>query len=172
MSFEDYALNLLLVAVVIRQVRGKKLTVVGLLWPVGLVLVAGVEYLDGIPTAGNDLPLALTGAATGVVLGCLCGLFTRIHRRPDGSLLATATGRAALLWVLGMGARICFALYGEHGGGPAIAQFSAAHDITSAAAWTACLLLMSLTEVLGRTLLLATRGHRARQPQPNPAPVP
>jgi hypothetical protein len=170
-SLEDYTLNLLLVAVVIRQVRGKKLTPVGLLWPVGLVVAAGVEYLHGIPTAGNDLPLAAGGALLGAVLGCLCGLFTRIHRLPDNTLLAKATGLAALLWVLGVGARMGFALYAENGGGPAIAQFSATHHITSAAAWTACLLLMSLTEVLGRTALLATRGHRAQQAQPTPAPA-
>jgi hypothetical protein len=163
LSLEDYAVSLLLVAVVIRQVRGKKLTAVGLAWPVGLVVWAAVEYLQGIPTAGNDLPLELGGALLGAVLGCLCGLFTRIHRLPDDSLQAKATGVAALLWVLGVGARMGFALYAENGGGPRIAQFSATHHITSAAAWTACLLLMSLTEVLGRTALLAGRGRRARQ---------
>lgn len=165
MSLEDYALNVLLVAIVIRQIRGKRLTAIGLLWPVGLVVAAGVKYLHAIPTAGNDLPLAISGALIGAALGCLCGLFTRIHRLPDDSLLAKATGLAALLWTLGVGARMGFALYGQNGGGPAIARFSTVHHITSATAWTACLLLMSLTEVLGRTALLATRGHHVRQTQ-------
>lgn len=172
MSLEDYALNLILVAVVIRQVRGKKLTTFGLLWPVGLVGWAAVEYLHAIPTAGNDLPLALAGALIGAVLGCLCGFLTRIHRLPDGSLVARATSIAALLWVVGVGARLGFGLYAQNGGGPAIARFSAENHITSAAAWTACLILMSLAEVLGRTALLATRGRHARQTMRTLVPAP
>jgi hypothetical protein len=156
----DYALNLLLVAAVVRQMRGKKLTPIGLLWPVGLVLAAAVEYLRSIPSAGNDLGLAVAGAVIGATLGCLCGLLTRIDRRPDDSLLARATGAAAVLWVLGVGARMAFALYAENGGGPTVARFSAVHHITSAAAWTAALILMALTEVLGRTAVLAGRALR------------
>lgn len=159
MSIEDYALNLLLVAVVIRQVRGKKLTAVGLLWPVALVVAAGLEYLHAVPTAGNDLVLIVIGGATGAVLGGLCGLFTRIFRRPDNSLMVRATGTAAALWVVGVGARMGFAMYAENGGGPTIAGFSAGHHITGAAAWTDCLLLMSLAEVLARTVLLAARAE-------------
>ncbi len=158
MSVEDYALNLLLVAVVMRQMRGKKLSTAGLLWPVGLVLVFGARYLRSIPTAGNDLVLIIGGAAFGAVLGTLCGLLTRIHRLPDGSLLAKATGVAALLWVLGVGGRMGFGLYAEHGGGPAIARFSTEHQV-GAGAWTAGLILMALAEVIGRTALLAVRAH-------------
>jgi hypothetical protein len=160
----DYALNLLLVTAVVRQMRGKKLTAVGLLWPVGLVVAAALEYLHSIPSAGNDLELALAGGAIGATLGCLCGLLTRIHRQPDDSLLAKATGAAALLWVLGVGARMAFALYAENGGGPSVARFSALHHITGAAAWTAALILMSLTEVIGRTAVLAGRAYRAARP--------
>jgi hypothetical protein len=161
-SLEDYALNLVLVAVVIRQIRGRKLTVVGLLWPIGLVLYAGVKYLHGVPTAGNDVALVILGGLAGATLGCLCGLLTRIRRLPDDSLVANATAAAALLWVLGVGARMGFAIFASNGGGPTVARFSAAHHITSAAAWTACLLVMALAEVLGRTALLATRGLRIR----------
>ena len=160
MSVEDYILSFALVALVIRQVRGKKLTAISLLWPVGLVLAVGAGYLHGIPSAGNDLVLALVGALVGAILGCLCGLFTRIRRLPNGSLLATASGLAAVLWVLGVGTRIAFALYADHGGEPAIAQFSVDHHITDAAAWAACLILMSLAEVIGRSAVLAVRGYR------------
>ena len=156
----DYVLNVLLVAAVVRQMRGKKLTPVGLLWPLGLVAAAAVQYLHSIPAAGNDAELAVAAAAIGAALGCLCGLLTRIHAEPDGSLLARATGAAAVLWVLGVGARMAFALYAENGGGPAVARFSAAHHITSAAAWTAALILMSLTEVIGRTAVLGGRVLR------------
>ena len=172
MSLEDYALNLILVAVVIRQARGKKLTAFGLLWPIGLVAWAAVEYLHAIPTAGNDLPLTLAGTLIGAVVGCSCGLLTRIHRLPDGSLVARATSIAALLWVVGVGSRLRFGLYVQNGGGPAIARFSAENHIANAAAWTACMILMSLTEVLGRTVLLATRGHQLRQTQRTLVPAP
>ena len=157
----DYALNMLLVAAVLRQIRGKKLTAIGLLWPIAIVLAAAAGYLHSIPSSGNDLELALAGAAIGTALGCMCGLLTRIHRQPDDALVAKATGAAAVLWVLGVGARMAFALYAENGGGPSVARFSAAHHITSAAAWTAALILMALTEVLGRTAVLAGRAVRA-----------
>jgi hypothetical protein len=159
----DYALNLLLVMAVVRQIRGKKLTVIGLVWPIALVVAAAATYLRSIPSAGNDLDLVIAGAAIGATLGCLCGLLTHVDRLPDNSLVARATGAAALLWVLGVGARMAFALYAENGGGPSVARFSAAHHITSAAAWTAALILMALTEVLGRTALLGGRAlHAAR----------
>lgn len=171
MSIVDYALNLLLVALVVRQVRGKKLTTIGLLWPVGLVLLAAVQYLHAIPTAGNDVLLVVGSAVVGTALGSLCGVFTHIHRLPDGSLVAKATGIAATLWVLGVGARMGFALYAENGGGPAIGRFSEQLRITNAAAaWTASLILMALTEVIGRTALLAVRASRARRHQPALAP--
>jgi hypothetical protein len=168
-SIEDYALNLVLVALVVRQLRGKKLTIVGLLWPVALVLAAGAEYLRGIPTAGSDLPLVLVGALTGAALGLLCAACTRIAAGPDATLIARATGVAAVLWVLGVGARLGFGIYAENGGGPVIERFSARHDITSAQAWTACLLLMSLAEVLGRTALLAIRVRRFRARTSSPS---
>lgn len=163
MSLEEYAFNLLLVAVVIRQLRGRHLTPLGLLWPLGLVLWAAVSYLHGIPTAGNDLPLTVVGAAAGAVLGVACAVLTRVFADGDGRIMAKATGLAALLWVVGVGSRLAFALYGEHGGGPSIARFSAAHAITSTAAWTACLILMSLSEVVGRTAVLGLRAVHVKR---------
>ena len=38
MSPADYLLNGLLVALVIRQIRGKRLTAFGLLWPLAVVI--------------------------------------------------------------------------------------------------------------------------------------
>lgn len=58
---------------------------------------------------------------------------------------------------------------------PPIAEVGCGHQddhTTSAAAWTACLILMSLTEVLGRTALLGTRGHCVRQTQRTLVPAP
>jgi hypothetical protein len=168
MSVEDYALNLLLVAAVLRQIRGKRLTTIALLWPVALVAAIGVKYLHGIPTSGNDLALTVAGGVVGGVLGCLCGAFTRVEPQPDGAPVAKAGGSAAGLWVIGVGARTGFAFYAEHGGGPAIARFSALHHITLAA-WAPCLVLMALAEVIGRTVLLAGRGLSAARTVPRSA---
>ena len=55
---------------------------------------------------------------------------------------------------------MAFALYAENGGGPSVARFSAVHHITSAAAWTAALILMALTEVVGCTAVFAGRALR------------
>ena len=171
MSAEGYLLNLLLVAAVILQLRGRRLTAVGLLWPVAAVAAAGVKCLGDVPTSGNDLAFILSGGLLGGLLGCLCGVFTEVRPGPTGAVIAQATGLAAVFWVLGMGCRIAFELYAQHGGGPAIARFSSRHAISGAGAWTACLVLMALAEVLGRTLLLALRAYRIPSRWPADAAV-
>ncbi len=171
MSAGDYALNALLIAVVIRQIRGKRLTVVGLIWPIALVAIAGVKYLHGIPTAGNDVPFVVAGGLVGIGLGTGAGLLTEIRELPAGGLLARATASAAVLWTLGTGARMGFAVFAQNGGSAAIARFSAANHITGAGAWTACLVLMALAEVVGRTAALAWRAWRVRA-APSPAGEP
>jgi signal transduction histidine kinase len=74
--------------------------------------------------------------------------------------LARAGMVAAILWVVGIGSRMGFALYSSHGGAPAIARFSVAHDITSSAAWVAALVMVALAEVVARTLTLRVRALR------------
>ena len=116
MSTTDYIVNGLLIALVIRQIHGKKLTAFGLIWPVGVVVWAGYSYLHGIPTAGNDLLLVMTGISVGATLGILCGAFTHLHLQADGSFLAKAGFAAAALWIVGVGSRLAFELYATHGG--------------------------------------------------------
>ncbi len=157
MSFEEYLFNIALIALVIRQIRGRKLTWFSLVWPIGLVAYAAVTYLRSVPAHGNNIALVAAGAITGMALGCLCGRLTRIYRNRDGVVFAKATSTAATFWVIGVGSRLGFALYAKHGGEASIAAFSAAHAITSEAAWTACLILMALAEVLARTAFLAPR---------------
>ena len=158
MTMKDYLANAFLIALVVRQIRGKRLTAVGLLWPVALVIGIGIEYLHGVPLGGDDLALILAAAAVGAGLGLACGALTRIHRTADGAPLAKATGVAAALWVAGVGARTAFAIYAQNGGGPTIARFGTAHDI-AAAAWAPALVLMSLAEVVGRSVTLAVRAY-------------
>lgn len=160
MTLTDYFIDIALIAVVILQVRGRRLTARSLLLPVVLVGWAAASYLHGIPTAGNDLVLVIAGTAAGTLLGSLCGLFTMVKPGRDGRPFAKAGALAGILWVLGVGTRFAFQLYAAHGGGAAIGHFSAAHSITTGEAWVSALVLMAMGEALARTGVLALRAYR------------
>ncbi|MDQ2733145.1 MAG: DUF1453 domain-containing protein [Armatimonadota bacterium] len=160
LALVELLISLALIALVVRQLRSRPLTPLGLLWPVALVGWAAMEYLHTLPPPGPGLVFALLGL--GLALGVLCGALTRLSRRPDGVVMAQATALAAMLWIIGVGSRVSFGLLAEHGGGPAIARFSAAYHL-SAAAWTAALLFMALAEVLSRTAVLAWRSRSTRR---------
>ncbi len=134
-----------------------------LLRPIGIVAVIASFYLHAIPTQGNDLALALMGAAAGTLLGACCGLATAVFRDNAGAIVVKAGILAALLWIGGVGSRIAFSLYTQHGGGPAVTRFSITNHITSTQAWVACLVLMAVMEVLSRTAVLALRLRSVRQ---------
>jgi hypothetical protein len=167
-SATDYIINAILVLLVLRQIRENRLDLVSLVLPVVLVGAAAAYYLHSVPTAGNDIALDLTLAAAGAILGVACALTTRMRRGADGVALARAGVAAAILWIVGIGARTGFALYSSHGGGPAIARFSIAHDITSSAAWVAALVMMALAEVIARLVTLRVRAMRLPAAQVNP----
>jgi hypothetical protein len=160
MSTFDYVFPLLLVLSVVRQIRGKHLTGFQLAWPIGLVIWAAIKYLRGFPATSADLVLVTVCAVVGIVLGALAGRYTIIYRRADGAMMARATLATVVLWTMGTIGRLAFGLYAEHGGGRAIAQFSAAHGL-AVSAWAAALILMALGEVLGRTTVLAPRAIRS-----------
>ena len=134
--------------------------------PLGIVGYVAYTYLRGVPTAGNDLFLVAGCAAVGATLGGLSGRFTSVYRGDDGLPFAKAGLIAAALWVLGTGCRLAFQVYATHGGGAAIEHFSAAHNITSASAWTAALILMALSEAVCRTGILAWRAGVVRRQAP------
>lgn len=164
MTTSDYLIDITLIALVLLQVRGRRLTVRGLLLPIGLVAYVAFTYLRGIPTAGNDLILVLGCAGVGALLGALAGHFTRVRPDSEGIPFAKAGLAAAGLWILGTGGRLAFQVYASHGGGAAIQHFSATHAITSVAAWTDALILMALCEAVIRTAILGWRAnavHRA-----------
>ncbi len=164
MTFTDYAIDITLIALVILQIRGRRLTGRALLLPVVLVGYVAANYLHGIPTAGNDL-IVVAGAATlGIALGVLCALFTTVKPGPDGHPVAKAGLIAAVLWVLGTGTRLAFQLYATHGGAGAIGRFSASHSITSSEVWVAALILMAMGEALARTGVLALRAYSGPAP--------
>ena len=163
MTFTDYLIDISLIAIVLFQVRGRRITTRALLLPVGIVAYVAFTYLRGIPTAGNDLILVLGCAAVGALLGGLAGRFTSVHPDGEGIPVAKAGLAAAALWILGTGGRLAFQVYATHGGGAAVERFSATHSITSVAAWTDALILMALCEAVIRTGILGWRASTVRR---------
>lgn len=175
MTITDYLIDISLIAIVLFQVRGRRLTTRGLLLPVGIVAYVAFTYLRGIPTGGNDLVLVLGCAGVGALLGGLAGHFTSVRPDAHGSPVAKAGLIAAGLWILGTAGRLGFQVYASHGGGAAIERFSTAHAITSVAAWTDALILMALCEAVIRTAILGWRAnavHRAASVRADVASTP
>lgn len=166
MSLSDYVIDIGLIALVLLQVRGRRLTTRAFLLPLVLVAWAAASYLHGIPTAGNDLPFVALATALGAALGVGAGLTTAVRRGADGTAVAKAGAIAAALWVVGVGTRLAFQLYATHGGGQAIGRFSVAHHITSSEAWVAALILMAFGEVAGRSAVLLVRTLRLAPARP------
>jgi hypothetical protein len=159
MTATDYLLNAGLVALVVLQIRGHKITRARLLFPVAATVYVASMFLHSVPTAGNDLAFVAGLAAVGAALGVAAGLATAVSRH--GTLAVAKAGTAAAaLWVVGIGARTGFALWVSHGGQATVAQFSATHGITTAAAWTAGFVLMAMLEVLTRTAVLYAKAVR------------
>jgi len=174
MTTTEWITDIALILVVFRQLREGRLDLKTFLIPLGIVAFVANAYLDSVPTGGNDLILigALMGA--GAVLGVAGGIYTRV-RIAGEHVLIKAGAVSAILWVLGMGARMGFQLWTEHGGADDVARFSLVHHITSDQAWVAAFVLMALTEVVTRlaTIFVRSRmltaGRRARAGRSTPA---
>lgn len=163
MTFTDYLIDITLIAIVLFQVRGRRLTTRSLLLPVGIVTYVAFTYLKAVPTAGNDLVLVIGCAAVGALLGGLAGHFTSVTADAEGIPVAKAGLVAAGLWILGTGGRLAFQVYATHGGGGAIERFSVTNHITSIEAWAAALILMALCEAVVRTGILTFRASTVRR---------
>jgi hypothetical protein len=160
MSWTDWAISIGLIALVLRQLRGRQLTPSSLLWPVGLVVWAGFEYLGKFPSHTSDWLFALALSATGLALGLGCGFLTRVYA--DGEhVMGTATPAAAALWILGMASRLTFGIIALHGGAHAIGQLSERFHLHSADTWPTALITMALCEVLSRTTVLLLKYRKA-----------
>ncbi|MDT0613769.1 hypothetical protein [Streptomyces lancefieldiae] len=171
MTATEWITDIALVLVVFRQLREGRLDRKTFLVPLGIVAFVAYSYLDSVPTDGNDLPLIAALAGVGAALGVAGGVFTRI-RALGGHLMIKAGAVSAVLWVLGMGARMGFQVWVEHGGGADdVARFSIAHHITTDQAWVAAFVLMAVTEVVTRVATIHLRSRtRARSLTPA-APV-
>ncbi|MFG2938609.1 hypothetical protein [Streptomyces sp. NPDC048282] len=169
MTTTEWITDIALVLVVFRQLREGRLDLKSFLIPLGIVAFVAHQYLDSIPTAGNDLVLVGVLMSVGAALGVAGGVYTRL-RIVGGHVLIKAGAVSAILWVLGMGARMGFQLWTEQGGGADdVARFSVAHQITGEQAWVAAFVLMALTEVVTRLATIFIRGRITRAAT---APVP
>ncbi|MFB7408353.1 hypothetical protein ACFCZ2_14325 [Streptomyces sp. NPDC056202] len=166
MTATEWITDAALILVVFRQLREGRLDRRTFLLPLAIVAFVAYSYLDTIPTGGNDLVLIAALMAIGAVLGIAGGVYTRI-RALDGQLLIKAGAVSAILWVVGMGARMGFQVWVEHAGGADdVARFSLTHHITGQQAWVAAFVLMALTEVVTRvaTIYVRSRTHKALHP--------
>jgi hypothetical protein len=160
MTLIDYLLNAALIGLVALQIKGHRVTLVRLAVPVVLTIWGASQFLHAIPLAGNDGALEAALTLLGAALGILAGAATSIVRDGTGAV-ARARFAAAILWVVGIGARVGFSLWVSHGGQGAVASFSAAAHVTSGAAWAAGFILMAMAEVVARTSVLYLRTVRS-----------
>ncbi|MFI5983802.1 hypothetical protein ACIBEA_23325 [Streptomyces sp. NPDC051555] len=165
MTTTEWITDIALLLIVFRQLREGRLDLKTFLIPLGIVAFVANSYLDTIPTAGNDLVLIGLLVAVGAALGIAGGVYTRI-RSLDGHVLIKAGAVSAVLWVVGMGARMGFQLWVQHGGAATVGQFSVTHQITTEKAWVAAFVLMALTEVVTRlaTIFIRSRSTAVTRP--------
>jgi hypothetical protein len=160
MSVTDYVIDLLLIAVIFRQVRTRELTIRSAALPLLLMAVAGFVYLRPVDLRGNDLALIVVLTAAGIVIGTVSGMADSVRLTSEGRVLARAGAISVVAWVAGMGFRFGFEYYAYHSGSAAVARYSIAHDITGAQIWTTALVLMAFGQVIARVGLLQVRRIR------------
>jgi hypothetical protein len=169
-TFTDYLIDILLIAVVFRQMRARELTPGSVLVPVVLVGIACLNYLRAFTPRGNDVLLIALLAAVGIVFGLLSGIVTDVWRDAGGRVVARAGLVAAGFWVAGMGFRFAFAVWSTGSGAADVARFSIEHRISSGQAWITALVLMAVGEVLARVAVLQLRRARSSSPASSPTP--
>lgn len=160
MAWTDWAISLGLILLVLRQIRGRQLTMTSLLWPVGLIVWAGFEYLGDFPDHTSDWLFAAVLSSVGLALGLACGLLTQVYPA-DGKVIAKATIPAATFWIIGMTGRLAFGVAALNGWTAPIIWVSERLDLHSEGTWTTALITMALCEVCSRTVLLLFKYQSA-----------
>lgn len=168
MDSTEWIISIALIVAVVRQVRGRKLTLVGLLWPVPLVVWGAINYLGGVPAYSADWMFVAGCCSAGLALGAGCGLLTEVYLE-DGAVKARARWLAAALWIIGMSGRLAFGLFATTGGAAKIAELSEHLGIHSVNTWASALIAMALVEVIVRSAVLFIRSNRLRRTAPAPA---
>ena len=161
MTLIDILVSCALMMLVLRQIRGRKLTIFSLIWPILLVGWAVIEYMTGFPLHNNGWILIIGCITLGLILGVACGITTAVYTQ-NRQIYARAGGWAVVFWLVGMSGRLVFSLYAEHGGAEQIYRFSLDCSIPIDA-WTSALIMMALCEVMSRTFVLAWKLAHARQ---------
>jgi hypothetical protein len=164
MTTSELLLNVAILAFVLRTGLGTKpLTRRRFTLPLAVVAVVAFAFLRTIPTAGNDVVLDVVLALVGLALGFVAGGLMKVYRnRSDGSLLTKAGAAYAAIWTVVIGGRVLFAYGAQSWIAQPVAAFSRGHNITGAPAWTAALVLMALSMVLGRVVVTAIRAEWGR----------
>ena len=162
MGVTEWIISIALILVVVRQIRGRKLTLIGLLWPVPLVAWGAINYLGGVPAYAADWTFVAVDCAAGLALGVGCGLLTDVYIE-DGVVKARARWLAAVLWIVGMSSRLAFGLFATNGGAEKIGELSEKLGIHSANTWASGLIAMALVEVVARSAVLFVRWNRLQQ---------
>lgn len=162
MNFEEWIISLLLVAVVLRQIRGKRLTVFSLTWPIILILYAFFSYFTTIPSYKSDWILVLALMFIGLLLGLGCGISTQVYIQ-NNTIKAKANFLAATLWIVGMASRIIFSIYVSQGGAKHIENISSKLHLHSYNTWAVALIFMALLEVLSRSFILYIRYRKFKR---------
>jgi hypothetical protein len=164
-SLSDYVVDILLVALVLRQIRPRALTARSVLLPVVLLALAAGQYLKAFPTAGNDMLMDAVLVALGAVFGVVSGLATKVWSEPAKAIMCKAGAVAASAWVLGMGIRLGFDIWAHTASGEAsLFRFSLRHSLTSADAYSTAFVLMAFAQVLVRVGILQYRRVRLISP--------
>jgi RsiW-degrading membrane proteinase PrsW (M82 family) len=164
MTAAELAINLaLLVAIVFTQLGRRVVTRRRFTIPLIIVGVAALEYLRNVPTAGDDVPFYVIGAAAGAGFALLASLFVRVERDASGDIVARTGVMYAVIWLVVIGGRIAFAEAATHTSfGQTVGSFSRAESITGPGAWQAMFVLMALAMVLTRVAVLGARSAQLR----------
>lgn len=153
MNVEEWIISILLIGLVIWQIKGRKLTLFSLTWPLILVLYGAFTYLSQVPQYLSDWIFVFFTCCTGLMLGVGCGILTDVYRK-NNIILARARILAAFLWIVGMGSRLVFGIFATNGGAEKIGELSIKLDLHSMETWPTALITMALVEVSARSAVL------------------
>ncbi|ADV68461.1 hypothetical protein [Deinococcus maricopensis] len=151
----------LMVYMIVSQVGRRPWTTARAVRPMLIVAVLAAFTLHGVHLGGGNGLLAAWGVLLGAVFGVGAAACMRLEG-PAGARVTVAGWPYALVWVVSMGGRVAFGLLAQGAWQDAVVQFSVAHGVTDAGAWRTAFLLMSVTEIVVRTLLVQRRAAPVR----------
>jgi len=147
--------------VIITQVGTHAFTLRRFLLPLGMALLVGYHYFQGLPVAGGDVAFVTICTVIGLALGILAAALVRVERDARSGKIVTRAGIAyASLWIATFGARIAFGWAATHIWQHQVVQFAIQHAITSSSAWTAAFIMMAIAMVAARSFVTGARAFQ------------